>query len=347
MQVIGVEGIDMKTKQPYKKTAKLVVDAMGINSKLRNGLKNSTKIEREIDRRDVETTGRHIMYFEPGKEELTQFDPDYCIIHLDQDIAPGGYGWVFPKADNKVNIGLGVEQTLLHKRNARLGKKDNVGSLMKEYLDRNPVLKNPKLSEDESDVHNSTGVYSVSVRRQNDCMTSAGYMLVGDSAWMPKPIDAGGIGPALIAGTIIGNNVTQAIEANDVSEASLWQYNLDFIKEYGYKTAGLELFRRLVQTMTNDQISYGMKHFLGNLDVESISKGEHPDFSGLGKLGMIIRGAMNKTVASGLKYTSGQNQWLVEHYNNYPKDPSGFDDWNKKLHKTLDESVTKIASFEK
>ena len=96
---------------------------MGINSKLRNGLKNSTKIEREIDRRDVETTGRHIMYFEPGKEELTQFDPDYCIIHLDQDIAPGGYGWVFPKADNKVNIGLGVEQTLLHKRNARLGKK--------------------------------------------------------------------------------------------------------------------------------------------------------------------------------------------------------------------------------
>ena len=170
-------------------------------------------------------------------------------------------------------------------------------------------------------------------------------MLVGDSAWMPKPIDAGGIGPALIAGTILGNNVAQAIEANDVSEASLWQYNIDFIKEYGYKTAGLELFRRLVQTMTNEQISYGMKHFLGNLDVESISKGEHPDFSGLGKIGMIIRGAMNKTVASGLKYTSGQNQWLVEHYNNYPKDPSGFDDWNKKLHKTLDESYAKIASF--
>ena len=346
-QVIGVQGIDMKTKQPYKKTAKLVVDAMGINSKLRNGLTNSTKVEREIDRRDVETTGRHIMYFEPGKEELTQFDPDYCIIHLDQDIAPGGYGWVFPKADNKVNIGLGVEQTLLHKRNARLGKKDNVGSLMKEYLDRNPVIKNPKLSEDESDIHNNTGVYSVSVRRQNDCMVSAGYMLVGDSAWMPKPIDAGGIGPALIAGTIIGKNVVEALEANDASEASLWKYNLDFIKEYGYKTAGLELFRRLVQQMNNEQISYGMKHFLGNMDVESISKGEHPDFSGLGKVGMIIRGALNQTVAKGLKYTSTENQWLVEHYNNYPKDPSGFEQWNKVLHQRLDESFTKIEAFGK
>ena len=345
MQVVGIQGLDNKTKQPYKKTAKLVVDATGITSMLRNQLQNSTKVEKKIDRRDVESTGRHIMYFEQGKKDLAQFDPDYCIIHLDQDIAPGGYGWVFPKGDNKVNIGLGVEKTILEQRNKRLGKSDNVASLMQEYLDRNTAIKNAKLSEDAQDVHNNTGVFQVSVRRQNDCMVSGGYMLVGDSAWMPKPIDAGGIGPALIAGTILGNNVAQAIEANDVSEASLWQYNLDFIKEYGYKTAGLELFRRLVQTMTNEQISYGMKHFLGNLDVESISKGEHPDFSGLGKIGMIIRSAMNKTVASGLKYTSGQNQWLVEHYHNYPKDPSGFDEWNKKLHKTLDESYVKIASF--
>ena len=344
-QVVGIQGVDYKTKQPYKKTAKLVVDATGITSMLRNQLENSTKVERKIDRRDVESTGRHIMYFEPGEKDLAQFDPDYCIIHLDQDIAPGGYGWVFPKGDNKVNIGLGVEKSILEQRNKRLGKSDNVASLMKEYLERNKAIKNAKLSEDAEDIHNNTGVYQVSVRRQNDCLVSGGYMLVGDSAWMPKPIDAGGIGPALIAGTLLGNNVAQAIEANDVSEASLWQYNIDFIKEYGYKTAGLELFRRLVQTMTNEQISYGMKHFLGNLDVEAISKGEHPDFTGLGKIGMIIRGAMNKTVASGLKYTSGQNQWLVDHYYNYPKDPSGFDEWNRKLHKTLDESYVKIASY--
>ncbi len=97
--------------------------------------------------------------------------------------------------------------------------------------------------------------------------------------------------------------------------------------------------------MTNEQISYGMKHFLGNLDVESISKGEHPDFSGLGKFGMIIRGVMNKTVAKSLKYTSEQNQWLVEHYYNYPKDPSGFDEWNKTLHQRFGEALTKVEAF--
>ena len=346
-QATGVQGIDNKTNQPYKKTSKIVIDATGVASMLRNGLKNSTKVERRIDRRDLESTGRYIMYFEQGKKDLSEFDPDYCIIHLDQDIAPGGYGWVFPKGEDKVNIGLGVEKSLLEKRNARLGKKDNVESLMKEYLNRNIAITNPKLSQDPEDINNNSGIFQVSVRRQNDCLVSGGYMLVGDSAWMPKPIDAGGIGPALIAGTILGKNVAQAIEANDVSEAGLWQYNLDFIEEYGYKTAGLELFRRLVQQMTNDQISYGMKHFLGNLDVESISKGEHPDFSGLGKIGMIIRGAMNKTVADGLRYTSKQNQWLVEHYNNYPKDPTGFDEWNKVLHQKLDEAFAKVESFGK
>ena len=88
------------------------------------------------------------MDFEPGQKDLTEFDPDYCIIHLDQDIAPGGYGWVFPKGDTKVNIGLGVEKSFLDKRNKRLGKKDNVESLMKEYLQRNTAIKNAKLSEE-------------------------------------------------------------------------------------------------------------------------------------------------------------------------------------------------------
>ncbi len=344
-QVVGIQGIDNKTKQPFKKTSRIVIDATGVTSMLRNGLQNSTKVEKRIDRRDLESTGRYIMYFDQGQKDLAEFDPDYCIIHLDQDIAPGGYGWVFPKSDNKVNIGLGVEKSFLDKRNKRLGKTDNVASLMKEYLERNKAIKNSRLSEDPEDINNNSGVFQVSVRRQNDCMVSGGYMLVGDSAWMPKAIDAGGIGPALIAGTIIGNIVSQAIEANDVSEANLWQYNLDFIKEYGYKTAGLELFRGLVQQMTNEQISYGMKYFLGNLDVESISKGEHPDFSGLGKFGMIIRGVMNKTVAKSLKYTSEQNQWLVEHYYNYPKDPSGFDEWNKTLHQRFGEALTKVAAF--
>jgi flavin-dependent dehydrogenase len=345
-QVIGVEGTDRKTNQPYKKTAKVVIDATGVASMLRNGVKNTTKMEKKIDRTDLESTGRHIMYFDKGEEDLTEFDPDYCLIHLDQDIAPGGYGWVFPKGQNKVNIGLGVEKTLLDKRNKRLGKHDDVTGLINQYVARNRAIKNPRLSTDPRDAHNETGNFQVSVRRQNDCMVSNGFMLVGDSAWMPKPLDAGGIGPALIAGTIIGKNVSDAIESGDFTEKGLWQYNVDYVREYGYKTPGLEVFRRLLQMLTNDQINYGMKHFMGNLDVEAISKGEHPDFSMLGKMGMMIRGALNKKLADGLRYTTQQNRILTEHYRNYPKSPEGFEEWNKKLQKIMHESYEHLAKWE-
>ncbi len=344
-QVTGVQGVDNKTKQPYKKTGKLVIDATGVTSMLRNQIQNTTKVERKIDRRDVESTGRHIMYFDKGEDDLSEFDPDYCIIHLDQDIAPGGYGWVFPKGENKVNIGLGVEKTLLDKRNKRLGKNDNVSSLIEEYLHRNKAIKNPRLSTDAIDKNNATGNFQVSVRRQNDCLVANGYMLVGDSAWMPKPLDAGGIGPALVAGTLIGKVASDAIESGDVTEKGLWKYNKDFINEYGYKTAGLEIFRRLIQTLTNEQISYGMKHFLGNLDVEAISKGEHPDFSGLTKLGMMIRGALNKKLAEGLKFTTEVNRWLTKHYYDYPESPDGFEKWQTSLHQKLKESNTKLEAY--
>ena len=342
--VAGVEGFG-PGREPFRRTARIVVDATGMTSMLRAGVSNTDKIERRIDRRDVESTGRHIMYFDSGEEDLSEFDPDYCIIHLDQDIAPGGYGWVFPKGSNKVNIGLGVEKTLLERRNARMGRSDGVSSLIEEYVGRNRAIRSPRLSDDPGDRNNATGNFQVSVRRQNDCMVSGGFMLVGDSAWMPKPLDAGGIGPALVAGTIAGRCAAEAVEAGDTGEAGLWGYNREFIEEYGYKTAGLELFRRLIQTLTNEQIDYGMKHFLGNLDVESISRGEHPDFGALGKLGMIIRGALNRRLADGLRFTTEKNRLLTAHYRSFPDGPDGFAGWRDELHRILGDANARLAQY--
>ena len=57
------------------------------------------------------------------------------------------------------------------------------------------------------------------------------------------------------------------------------RYNKHFVDDYGYKTAGLEVFRRMLQGLTNEQIDYGMKHFLSKMDVDKITQGEHPEFS--------------------------------------------------------------------
>lgn len=336
--VIGVEGEELNTKKVIKKTAKVIIDCTGVTSVLRSNLPIKSYIEKKIDRNDLESTGRYIYNFKVNGEDKTYFDPDYCIIHLDQKLAPGGYAWVFPKGHDKVNIGLGVQQLAFNLYNKNYGTSKNIKNLIDEYVKLNPVISEPELPITEVDKDNTWGTWQVSVRRQNDCMVGNGYMLVGDSAWMPKPLDAGGIGPAIIAATIAGKNAVESIQASDVSENGLWKYNTDFIKEYGYKTAGLEVFRRMLQSLSNEQIDYGMKNFLSKYDVEKISQGEHPEFSTLDKLGMLIRGALNKNLAEDLKYTSQMNKKLVEHYHNYPQNPEGFANWKFKLDGYLNEA---------
>src|SRR5919112_1345210 len=193
--VVGIEGENTKTKEVIKKTAKVVVDCTGVTSVLRTNLPIKSFIQRRIDRNDLESTGRYIYDFdsENSKEDKTFFDSEYCIIHLDQKLAPGGYGWVFPKGKDKVNIGLGVQQKAFERRNKEMGVHKDLKTLIDEYVEINPVISNPKIADSDKDEGNGWGTWQVSVRRQNDCMVANGYMLVGDSAWMPKPLDAGGI----------------------------------------------------------------------------------------------------------------------------------------------------------
>lgn len=340
--VIGVEGEDKLNKSLFKKTAKIVVDCTGVTSVLRNNLTIKSYIQRRIDRDDLEATGRYIYNFDIADQDDTFFNPDYCIIHLDQKLAPGGYGWVFPKGKDKVNIGLGVQQKAFERRNKEMGIHKDLKTLIDEYVEINPVIANPKIADSDKDEGNGWGTWQVSVRRQNDCMVANGYMLVGDSAWMPKPLDAGGIGPAIIAATIAGKDAVEAIESEDVTEKGLWKYNKDYINDYGYKTAGLEVFRRMLQGLTNEQIDYGMKHFLSKMDIDKITNGEHPQFSNVDKLAMVIRGAVNKSLADGLKFTASMNEKLVDLYKNYPSDPQGFQDWQRLLNGYLNEAFTKL-----
>ena len=340
--VIGVEGEDNFNKSLFKKTAKIVVDCTGVTSVLRNSLAIKSYIQRRIDREDLEATGRYIYKFDIAEQDDTFFNPDYCIIHLDQKLAPGGYGWVFPKGKDKVNIGLGVQQKAFERRKKEMGVHKDLKTLIDEYVEINPVISNPKIADSDKDEGNGWGTWQVSVRRQNDCMVANGYMLVGDSAWMPKPLDAGGIGPAIVAATIAGKDAVEAIEAEDVTEKGLWKYNKDYINDYGYKTAGLEVFRRMLQGLTNEQINYGMKHFLSKMDIDKITNGEHPQFSSVDKLGMVIRGAVNKRLADGLKFTANMNEKLVDLYNNYPSDPQGFQDWQRLLNGYLNEAFMKL-----
>jgi flavin-dependent dehydrogenase len=344
--ITGVECRSAKDNSIFKKTAKLVVDATGSASRLRTGLPIKSYIEKEIDKEnDMESTGRYILTFETGGTDTTYFDPKYCIIHLDQEIAPGGYAWVFPKGPNKVNVGLGVQKRLLEVRNRKLGKKDTLQSLIDEYVRMNPVIKKWKLADGQEDKGNERGSWQVPVRRQNDCMVANGYIIVGDAAWMPRPIDAGGIGPAIYAGVIAGSVVAEALEANDTSEHGLWKFNSEYVKTYGYQMASFEILRRFLQIISNGDLNYGMKHFLVQDDIDSITRREHPEFRrvSFGNPTRVLWALPRLALARGLRYTAEKSRRLIQHYINYPATPEGFPQWHGRFLAELREAYARYA----
>jgi len=343
--IAGVKCRSSKDNQVFAKTAKLVIDATGSASRLRTGLPIKSKIEKEIDKEnDMESTGRYILTFESGKEDKTFFDPDYCIIHLDQEIAPGGYAWVFPKGPNKVNIGLGVQHQMLEKRNKKRGRRDTLQSLIDDYVRSNPSIKNWTLASGREDAGNAKGNWQVPVRRQNDCLVANGYMIVGDAAWMPRPIDAGGIGPAIYASTIAGAVAAEAIEGNDVSERGMWKFNIEYVRTYGHRMASFEILRRFLQTLSNDDLNYGMKRFLGQDDVESITRREHPEFRRVSfGPSKIIWALPRLALARGLRYTAMKSRQLIQRYTEYPQSPEGFPEWHNRFMGELREAYARLS----
>ena len=87
----------------------------------------------------MEATGRYLLEFDQGVEDETYFTPDYCLIHLDQFIAPAGYAWVFPKGKNKVNIGLGVSKSGLDRRNKKFKLNDNLLDAHRQVREGQPL----------------------------------------------------------------------------------------------------------------------------------------------------------------------------------------------------------------
>ena len=185
---------------------------------------------------------------------------------------------MFPKGASKANVGIGLCQKLLDRRNKRLQERKTLRDLTEEYIEKNPVFQNPNLAAGPEDDGNAENSWQASVRRHNDCMVANGYLGVGDVMWKPRAIDAGGISNAIYGSIIAGRVIVEALEGSDPSEKGLWKYNKDYNDWVGYEAASFEILRRLLQTLTNDDLNYGMKNFLQPEDVASIVNRDYPSF---------------------------------------------------------------------
>jgi digeranylgeranylglycerophospholipid reductase len=198
-------GVRMNTRgREYTVRCSLVIAADGVESRVARWAGINTLIAL----RDLEVTTQYLL------DNVTT-DKGYCEFFVGQNIAPGGYVWIFPKSADTANVGIGVC--------GRYTRTKSSTAYLHEFIEQRLPDSKPL----------GMVVGSVPVAHTLDEVFTDGLMVVGDAAHQVNPVSGGGIGTAMIAGEIAGRVGAEAIKAGDVSKKRLSLYRKEWDEVYG------------------------------------------------------------------------------------------------------------------
>jgi digeranylgeranylglycerophospholipid reductase len=167
-------------------------------------------------------------------------DPTCTYYTICHEVAPGGYAWVFPKGENRANVGLGVQADLWQEVAAGL-KTDAEASGPGVAGDRTVLGFLARFIEDHPTLAQGYPVTlvagNVPVAPPPKPMVSGGLMLVGDAARQVDPLTGGGIINGMQAARIAARVATEAIAAGDTSASFLSRYEERYHQTVGRKMA--------------------------------------------------------------------------------------------------------------
>lgn len=307
--VTGVSIKDTETGEINEMVAQVVVDASGHTAVLRKKLPSEFGIEAEVADTDVEVCYREIREV---KEPISE--PSFCKIYLDLERFPGGYCWIFPKNSSTVNAGLGVAMTKGF---------PNPKQLYHEHVLSRHLFKDSRVL--------TGGGGLVPTRRPISPMVANGIIIIGDAACQVNPIHGGGIGSSMMGGVKAAEVIICALENGDVSREVLWPYTGMFMALYGAKQAGLDIFRMLLQRLTNKEMNYGMQqHLITDEDLLKASMGEDLKLNITEKTSRLFKGLGSLSLLRKLNTTANLMKDIKNLYRNYPASPEGLEEWEKK-----------------
>lgn len=322
--VCGVELYDRIRNKESVIHSKIVVDASGTSGGFRKNVCDidsfdTSYLERDIEPKDMSCSYRQIVEL---KNPLDNAHKGKMILLPEV----GGYYWVFPESENKVNVGIGVacnhKKKILKKRLENIKTEDKI-------FDSSKVIEG--------------GGGSVPTRRSLYSLVANGFMLVGDAGSEVNPLTGGGLGPSIGAGYMCAKTAAKAIKNQDVSQKGLWEYNIWYHDpsnklRFEYKAdlfdggiVGRDVIREFVQSLSNADVNWAFKNYID--DPTTFSKIVSADSSLLTfkrKAQTLIKGVKNPILLKMGEILSLMEE-MNEIYENYPATPDLFSDWKKEV----------------
>ncbi|MFW6385810.1 MAG: geranylgeranyl reductase family protein [Candidatus Hadarchaeota archaeon] len=173
--------------------------------------------------------------------------------YFGSEIAPGGYIWIFPKAEDVANVGVGVLPGLAEKSSIEY---------LKDFISSRPELSKGKVVE--------VNVGGVPVSGPIEETVANGLMVVGDAARMVNPMTGGGINFAMRSGNIAGKVAAKCVEEEDFSKDRLMEYEQGWKEEIGGKLEKYTKGKDVLLDLSDDDLDDVADTFQ-DVDFEEIS----------------------------------------------------------------------------
>lgn len=175
-------------------------------------------------------------------------DTEMLEFYFGEKIAPRGYVWVFPKGENRANVGLGI-------RNSEKTAHEYLKTFLKK-IGGTPVELN---------------VGAVPLGGPIKKTYGNGILIVGDAAGQVDPVTGGGIHVSAECAKIAGMVAADAVQKEDYSEKYLKSYEKIWKKQVGKNLEKSLRFRKIFDKLNDEDINNLLRSAQNN-DIDTISK---------------------------------------------------------------------------
>ncbi|AEH25299.1 geranylgeranyl reductase family protein [Pyrococcus yayanosii] len=183
------------------------------------------------------------------------YDPDLIHLWFGNEVAPRGYVWVFPKDEDRANVGIGINAD-----NPRTAK---------YYLDR--WLKENNINAKKL-LEINVGLVPVGGFVKE--LAKENVVVVGDAARQVNPMHGGGMAEAMKAGTMAAKWIVRALEEEDIG--LLQNYTKEWWEKEGPRMERLLKLRRATEKLTDEDLDLFIQ-LLSGMDLEKLASGNYAE----------------------------------------------------------------------
>ncbi|MFB6112998.1 MAG: geranylgeranyl reductase family protein [Halodesulfurarchaeum sp.] len=309
-QVVGVRTKENGSGKTFE--ADIVIDAAGALSILQD--------KGDFSDATFDTNVNYRQYCSAYREVIETDRPvDYgdAIVFMPTDEL--GYLWYFPRTETEINAGLGFQMNRPPMK---------LVDVLKREVSNRPEFENARVVD-------KLGA-ALPTRRPFDSAVAPGFAAVGDAAGHVNPATGGGIPGAAKAGHWAANAAIDAIEAGDLSEEALWEYNELVMHNFGRRFAAIDLYNVWAGTHTVEELTEIVTALPGQALVDALA-GDAEGMSLSLKLQTLLGTYGHWRTLYELYQVHTRASELKSIYAQYPSDPEEFAEWQERRDEIYDE----------